>query len=143
MNNSHVIWLISKVHNDSSGFLEQELKKQGIHDLVVSQGAILGGLFHNNGRMMMKDIAARINKDKSTVTYFVNKLSQAGYVRREKGTDDARETYIVLTQKAWDCQEVFQALSQKLIQTAYEGFSQEEQTQLMQLLEKMHSNFQR
>lgn len=141
MNKRHVIWLISKIHNASAGFLESELKSQGINDLVASQGAILGALFRFNGKLKMKDIANLINKDKSTVTHYVDKLSKAGYVIREKSLEDARETFIVITQKAWDIQDKFNTISQNLIVTAYHDFSEEEQAQLIQLLDKMKNNF--
>ncbi|MGO0943864.1 MarR family winged helix-turn-helix transcriptional regulator [Clostridioides difficile] len=40
----------------------------------------------------MKEIAAKIGKDKSTVTVLVNKLINLGYLERQKCTNDKRIT---------------------------------------------------
>jgi len=141
MNKNHIVLLISKVRKNASVFLEREMLNRGISGLVASHGSILGALYRNNGKLKMKEIADLIDKDKSTVTYLVNGLYKEGYVIREKGNEDSRETYIKLTEKAEQIKESFQPISQQLINTAYKGFTDDEQEKLFELLEKMNNNF--
>jgi DNA-binding MarR family transcriptional regulator len=89
----------------------------------------------------MKDIAGLIHRDKSTVTYLVNSLTKEGYVIREKSNEDSRETYIVLTPKAWEIKDKIISISRKLLSTAYRGMKEEEQQKLVELLNRMDANF--
>jgi len=141
MNKNYVISLVSKVRAEATIFLEKELVKNGIDGLVPSYGSMLSTLYRNNGKLRMKAVADLINRDKSTVTHLVNKLSKAGYVVREQSSEDSREVYVVLTQKAWEMEEKLKCISQNLITTAYKGFSEDEKEQLVGLLDKMKNNF--
>ncbi|MGO0916466.1 winged helix-turn-helix transcriptional regulator, partial [Clostridioides difficile] len=42
--------------------------KNGLGELIPTHGNILTALYENNGILTMKEIAAKIGKDKSTVT---------------------------------------------------------------------------
>lgn len=141
MNTNYVIALVSKVRAGATNFLEKELATNGIEGIVPSYGSMLSTLYKNNGKLRMKTVANLINRDKSTVTHLVNKLIKAGYVVREQSSEDSREVYVVLTQKAWDMKEKIESISQKLINTAYKGFTEDEKVRLMQLLDKMKDNF--
>ncbi|MDP4183099.1 MAG: MarR family transcriptional regulator [Bacillota bacterium] len=143
MNSNQIIALISKIRRDSSNFLEKELSRVGVEGIIASHGAILGALFRRNGKLKMKEIADIINKDKSTVTYLVKGLSESGFVVRQKGVNDSRETYILLTDKAWEMEEKFKDISDKLISKAFIGFTELEKQTIMELLIKMDSNFNR
>jgi DNA-binding MarR family transcriptional regulator len=89
----------------------------------------------------MKEIADFIHRNKSTITYLINSLTKEGYVIREKSNEDSRETYIVLTPKAWEIQDKIMSISRELISTAYRGMTEEEQLKLLELLNKMDENF--
>jgi DNA-binding MarR family transcriptional regulator len=142
MRKSAVISLISEVRGRATKFLEKELVEAGIEGLVSSHGAIISALFRHGGKLRMKEIAELINRDKSTVTYLVNCLHKAGFVERVKGEQDEREFYIVLTPKAWAVEDKINQISQKLVKTAYSGFTEQEQETLMALLERMKNNFE-
>jgi DNA-binding MarR family transcriptional regulator len=141
MNINLVIALISKVRRDSSAYLEKELAAAGVEGVVASHGAILGALFRLGGKLKMKDIAQTVNRDKSTVTYLIKGLTGGGYVQKEKSGSDSRETYISLTPKALELENNIMAVSGKLIETAYQGFTEEEKVTLVTLLERMDQNF--
>jgi DNA-binding MarR family transcriptional regulator len=141
MNTNQIFALISKVRRDSSNLVERTMHELGMEGLLPSHGAILGALFHNSGKLRMKEIADITNRDKSTITYLVNLLSQFGYVTREKSDKDSRETYIVLTDKAWGMKDKFQLVSEKLMATAYIGFTEDERYKLFELLKKLDENF--
>ena len=138
-----VLSLISEVRGGFIRFLESELAASSANEVQPSYGPVLSALFKYDGKLKMKEIAHAANRDKSTVTYLVNNLVKIGYVKKEPGRQDCRETYVVLTQKAWDSKNTFTVISKHLLQTAYNGFTEEEQLQLTALLTKMNNNFNR
>ncbi len=89
----------------------------------------------------MKEIARLIRRDKSTVTSLCNKLVCFGYIKKEKCDQDRRITYITLTQKGIDIKPKFEEISKKLIDTAYKGFTKEEEELFFYLLNKLNKNF--
>ena len=96
-----VLSLISEVRGGFIRFLERELAASSANEVQPSYGPVLSALFKHDGKLKMKEIAHAANRDKSTVTYLVNNLVKIGYVKKEPGRQDCRETYVVLTQKAW------------------------------------------
>ena len=140
MNTRDVISLISKIRQKVNGFIVSELSGNGMDGIVVSHGDILYALFQKK-RMTMAEIAARINKDKSTVTALVDKLVKLGYVIKERDTEDSRVVYVALTPKGQELEPVFEAISTSLLEVFYAGVTEEEKQLLLQLLSKIERNF--
>ncbi|WFD08998.1 MarR family winged helix-turn-helix transcriptional regulator [Tepidibacter hydrothermalis] len=132
---------ISTTRKKYQNFLEKELKEHNIQNIVPSHGSILSVLYRNNGKLTMKEIAKLIRRDKSTVTSLCNKLVSFGYIKKEKCEKDKRVTYISLTQKGIDIRPEFEEISKKLIDTAYKGFTKEEEDMFFYLLNKLKKNF--
>jgi DNA-binding MarR family transcriptional regulator len=143
MNTNYIISLVSKVRAEATIFLEKELANNGIEGLAPSYGSMLSSLYRHNGKLRMKEVADLINRDKSTVTHLVNNLIKVGYVVREKSREDSRESYVVLTPKAWEIEDNLKSISEKLIITAYKDFSEDEKTQLVKLLDRMKNNLKK
>jgi len=140
MKTDHVIALIARVRDRAHAFIIEELNKKKITGLVPSHGAILSILF-NKDKASMKELAEKIGRDKSTVTALVNKLMAAGYVSKEKDLDDSRITHLSLTSKGKSLQPDFDEISEKLIATAFHGFTQKDQEEIVKGIEKMLNNF--
>jgi DNA-binding MarR family transcriptional regulator len=141
MKDKYIVHFISKTKKKMINFIEQQLKKQGLTDLVPSYGNILTVLYDNNGKLNMKEIGDLIGKDKSTVTALVNKLLKLGYVKKEKCIEDRRITYIKLTEKSEKIQGKFDDISKQVYSTAYKNFSAEEKETFLKLLKKLNNNF--
>ncbi|MBS4538629.1 MarR family transcriptional regulator [Clostridium sp. D2Q-11] len=141
MKEKYIVYFISKTKKRMTQFIEDKLREKGIKDLVPSHGNILTVLYENNGRLTMKEISRLIGKDKSTVTALVNKLLNLEYIEKEKSLKDKRVTYITLTEKGKNIEEVFKSISGEIYQTAYKGFSEEEKEIFLQLLKKINDNF--
>lgn len=133
--------LISRIHTAVSVFIKEELERQGLTELVSSHGNILHQLAEH-GALPMKELALRINRDKSTTTVLVRKLEAAGYVSRCPSKTDNRSISIRLTAKGAEYTEATKTISQRLIGTCYQGFSPEEREQLYLLLSDIAENFQ-
>ena len=137
----HIIALIARLRDKAYDFIIAELNQRKITGLVPSHGGIMSNLYKKD-RLPMKEIAERIGRDKSTVTALVNKLLDAGYIVKEKDPDDNRVTYLCLTDRGKSLESDFYKISERLIATAFRGFSQKEREELVRAVVKMLNNFQ-
>jgi len=89
----------------------------------------------------MGQLAAAIDRDKSTITSLVNKLEGLSYLEKRKDDSDGRVTLIRLTKKGQSLEPVFKEISTHLIGKVYEGFTDLEQGVLIALLDRIKNNF--
>ena len=80
---------VSQIHTLTAEFLKKRLAQCGFDDFVSSHGYILYQLSQNQG-ITMKELAAKINRDKSTTTVLVRKLEGAGLVKVTVDATDKR-----------------------------------------------------
>lgn len=140
MNNSSVS-LIAKIRECANRLILAELKTAGYTDLAPSHGDILAVLLKSNG-IKMQDIAKKIHRTKATTTVLVDKLEQAGFVKREKSGSDSRYTNVYLTDDGAKFRKVFEHISNILNATAFKGFSEAEAAMLEELLKRMLKNLE-
>jgi MarR family transcriptional regulator, organic hydroperoxide resistance regulator len=140
MDTTTIIARISALRNKAHGFLTYELHKAGLGDIAPSHGFILYALFKNDGSSM-KEITSRINKKKNTVTVLIEKLAAHGFIKKAFDTSDRRTTRIFLSKKGKTLEKSFNTISEKLLATAYHGFTENEKITLLTLLDKMNRNF--
>jgi DNA-binding MarR family transcriptional regulator len=141
MNDKYIIYFISKTKKKMTRFIEKALKEEGLDDLGPSYGNILTVLYNNNGKLSMNQIGQLIGKDKSTITALVNKLSNLGYVKKEKCIEDRRVTYIILTERGKSIEGKVNNISEKVNLIAYRNFSKKEKDIFLELFKKMNNNF--
>jgi DNA-binding MarR family transcriptional regulator len=141
MKDKYIVYFMSRTRNKMLQFIEEQLRKNGLDDLIPSHGNILTALYENDGTLTMKKIAETIGKDKSTITPLVNKLVELGYTTKEKKQLDKRVTYIILTNKGKQMQEKFSNISNEVYRAAYKGFSAEEKEVFLRLLKQLNNNF--
>ena len=137
---SGIIGLISTIRDKANRFILQLLKERGIEDIVPAHGAIFVALFSNT-ELPMGRIAQIIERDKSTVTSLVNKLSALGYLEKSKDDSDNRVLLIRLTEKGKSLEADFLDISRDLLSRVYDGFSDLEKEILMRLLKRIKGNF--
>lgn len=128
--------LISRIKEKGNRFIIEQLKANGIEELVPSHGDILAVLFKYE-KSTMKDIADKIHRTKPTVTVLVDKLEKLGFVKREKSNEDSRITYIVLTETGKGFKALFENISEELNNILYKNLTDEEAEMLDKLLKKM------
>lgn len=141
MEKAYVVSGISKVRRAANMYIEQQLDEYGLKELKTSYGSIMSVLYRNKGSLPMGKIAELIRRDKSTVTCSIEKLEALGYVTKQKDAIDKRVTNIVLTPKAHEQVQAFSTISKHLRSCAFNGFSECEQDQFVELLERMYQNF--
>lgn len=137
---SNVLTLISKIHSEAADYLQVKLKDLGLAKLASSHGNILYRLSLED-KITMSDLAKLVNRDKSTITVLVRKLEQNGFVEKITSTEDARVSYIRLSQKGKDFTKGTNEISRSLMETCYRNFSESEKESLLSLLLKVSGNF--
>ncbi|QUI24312.1 MarR family transcriptional regulator [Vallitalea pronyensis] len=141
MNDRYIVYFISSTKKKMTKYIESQLIENELFDLIPSHGNILTNLYDHHKKLTMKEIAKRIGRDKSTVTPLVNKLVKLGYVEKEKSQEDKRTTYLVLTNKGKEIESKFRAISDEVISTAYEGFTEEDKEIFLKYLKRLNNNF--
>lgn len=136
---SSILSLISRIHSQSQDFLQQELNALGLKELATSHGNILFCLSKND-QMSLGELTEKINRDKSTTTALVKKLEKEGFVNISKDKNDSRKKNSSLTEKGKNYNESTSAVSRRLLETAWNGFSESEKKQLVELLNKLSEN---
>ena len=136
-----MITLIGNVREQYHNFLARELTDHGIEGIMFSHGSILTCLFRNGGSMQVLEIATLLDRSKSSISELVDRLATFGYVVKSKGTDDRRAVSVTLTEAGWALKGPFSEISQRLLKTAYKGFSEGEQETFVELLGRMNDNF--
>ena len=135
------ISLLSNIHSLTADFLTERLKAKGFPEFASSHGNILFQLSVNE-KMTMGDLSEKINRDKSTTTVLVRKLEAEGFITGESDPSDKRSRIIFLTEKGKQFNQTARELSQELLGTFYNGFSEEEKEKFFQTLLKIKENFQ-
>ncbi len=143
MNEQFIVYFISKTRQNMHRFIELELKKEGLMDIIPSHGSILTVLYENKTPLTMKTIAERIGKDKSTVTVLINHLLKKGYIEKIYNVEDKRITLIALTDLGKSIEVKYRGISKRVVETAYEGFDDESKAQFLNALKQMNTNFTR
>lgn len=132
---------VSQIHSLTQDFLKKRLAQCGFDDFASSHGYILYQLSVND-EITMKELAGKINRDKSTTTVLVRKLEQAGLVKVQVDPADKRNKLLSLTPKGNEYNQMTKHLSQELMTTFYKGFTQEEKQMFCDFLERIKANFE-
>ena len=132
---------VSHIHSLTADFLKKRLAQSGFDDFASSHGNILFQLGVNKS-ITMKELAAKINRDKSTTTVLVRKLEQEGLVSAIPSPHDRRNKILTLTPKGAEYNTLMQKLSKELLAKFYKGFSEEEIEKFSGFLGRIESNFQ-
>jgi MarR family transcriptional regulator, organic hydroperoxide resistance regulator len=135
----NVVSLISKIRSKSNKLIMREMARRNINGLVTSHGDILVALFQQR-TLTMKEIADKIEKDKSTVTVLISKLIAQGYIKKERDAFDSRIVLVSLSDKGKKLKSDFEDISKKLLSAVYQGVSEEEKRMLAVILQKINHN---
>ncbi|MCB2185007.1 MAG: MarR family transcriptional regulator [Deltaproteobacteria bacterium] len=135
----NLISLAARVREKANQWLMSRLEQEGITGLAPSHGDLLVALFKNE-RLTMGDLAVLIDRDKSTVTALVDKLTRLGLVDRERDSADGRIVWVQATPQAKALIPAFQALGRDFWEVVYRGFTPEERNTLASLLGRVNEN---
>lgn len=138
INNS--ISSISCLHTITANFLLDELAKEGLSNIASSHGNILFQLSKVE-KLSMRELAKKINRDKSTTTVLVRKLIKENLIAEEINENDKRNKNIYLTEKGKKYNSITAKISTCLLDTFYKGFSDKEKEEFVSYLNRIIDNF--
>lgn len=131
---------ISRVQHRGAIYIEELLREKGIDNLVYSHIRIII-ILSVYKKLSMKEMSNLISKDKSTVTFLVNKLERMGYVKKTASTEDKRVIYLTLEEKADEIIETVFQVTKVFHKRVEKILTKGEINQLFCLMEKLVENF--
>jgi len=111
------------------------------------------GVYHAQHRLLMeisrnpnasqKDIARSMDVSASTVAVSLKKLEKGGYINKEMDEGDNRLNKITITEKGNKVVEQSKQIFDSVDRQVFAGFTDEEKTTLLVLLQKLNANLVR
>ena len=127
---------ISITHRITAHFYQERMSTLG---LSRSHHGVLFNLYKHEG--ISQDALSKImSVDKATVTRSIRKLMDAGFIRREQDENDKRSYLIYLTEKAHSIKPDIQDMINEWNHIILEGFTEEEEQQVMDYMERICAN---
>ena len=111
----------------------------GEHGLTYPQYLVMMVLWEKDGQPV-NDIAKRLYLETNTVTPLLKRMESEGYVRRVKGTEDARQMIVSLTEKGRALEQRAAAVPEQIgTSMACRALTPESVPRLYQVLDEMIS----
>ena len=131
-------FLIGQIHRLGGRILSKKLQARGI-EINPAQGRFMFVLWQDDG-IPITDLAKQTSLGKSTLTSMLDRLEQAGYVRRVPSPHDRRVVLIERTDKDRAFQQQYVQVSQEMAALFYRGFSEAEIEAFEGYLERILDN---
>ena len=131
--------LINKISLVSRRIFNRLLRQADIDDLRTGQGNVLFALL-NEDELSIIELCKKTNLKKSTMTTVIDRLENAGYVRRRPSETDRRVTNIVLTEKNKKLEDIYHGVSSAMTDIFFKGFSSVEIEDLEMYLSRILVN---
>lgn len=118
--------------------LAEVFKKNGVN-LTAEQYLVMDTLW-NDGTLTQQAIAFIIQKDKNSVTQFIDNLEKKGLVTRLVAKEDRRVNNIVVTPEGMALKDSTKQLAIDTMNQALEGIPEEDVETFVKVLKKVCSN---
>ena len=118
--------------------LAEVFKKNGVK-LTAEQYLVMDTLW-NEGTLTQQEIAFIIQKDKNSVTQFIDNLEKKGLVTRSVSRDDRRVNNIIVTKEGMALKDSTKQLAIDTMNKALEGIPEEDVLTFVNVLKKVCAN---
>jgi DNA-binding MarR family transcriptional regulator len=115
--------------------LSEVFKKNGVN-LTAEQYLVMDTLW-NEGTLTQQAIAFIIQKDKNSVTQFIDNLEKKGLVTRSVSKDDRRVNNIVVTKEGMDLKDSTKKLAIETMEKALEGIPEQDLLTCVEVMKKV------
>ncbi len=119
-------------------YLSEVFKKNGVN-LTAEQYLVMDTLW-NEGTLTQQEIAFIIQKDKNSVTQFIDNLEKKGLVARSVSREDRRVNNIVVTQEGMALKDPTKQLAIETMNKALEGIPEKDVVVFVDVLKKVCAN---
>ena len=134
-------FLIAKIHQMAGRLFAKKLKKYDLDRINPAQGRILFALWREDG-ISIQELATRTSLGKSTLTSMLDRLEDAGHLKRVPSEEDRRKIMICLTEKDKKMQAVYNKVSHEMTELFYYGFTAGEVDEFERSLERILANLE-
>lgn len=124
-----------------------------IHRRIMENSLEKVGVFQGQHRILMKlseneyhsqkEIAAAMKVSTATIAIALKKLEKNGYINKKMDEEDNRLNIIVITEKGRNAIEMSKQLFDNIDSTMFEGFSNEEKKNFVNMLDRIEDNLLR
>jgi len=118
-------FLISKIKQIQGRVFEKLLVEHSIDQFNGAQGRILFVLWENDD-IPISELSDKTGLAKTTLTGMLDRLEKSGYIQRIFDSGDRRKINIKLTKEAKSLQKKYDAVSERMSEIFYDGFSDKE-----------------
>ena len=118
--------------------LSEVFKKNGVN-LTAEQYLVMDTLW-NEGTLTQQAIAFIIQKDKNSVTQFIDNLERKGLVTRSVAKEDRRVNNIVVTKEGMALKDSTKQLAIETMEKALEGIPEQDVLTFVDVLKKVCAN---
>ena len=119
-------------------YLSEVFKKNNVN-LTAEQYLVMDTLW-NEGTLTQQAIAFIIQKDKNSVTQFIDNLEKKGLVARSVSKDDRRVNNIVVTKEGMALKDSTKQLAIETMEKALEGIPEQDVLTFVDVLKKVCAN---
>lgn len=119
-------------------YLSEVFKKNNVN-LTAEQYLVMDTLW-NEGTLTQQEIAFIIQKDKNSVTQFIDNLEKKGLVARSVSKEDRRVNNIVVTQEGMALKDSTKQLAIETMNKALEGIPEKDVVVFVDVLKKVCAN---
>lgn len=134
-------FLISQVKHMGGRVFDRLLLEAGVDAFNGAQGRILDALWQADG-LPAHALAKQTGLARNTLTGMLDRMESMGLIARTPDRHDRRVTLIHLTEKSHALRARYEALSMKMNDIYFQGFSDDEITNLEGYLERIIKNLQ-
>lgn len=89
---------------------------------------------------MQKEIAEALDIEPATISQILSKMEQAGLIQRTNYAERKRADCVSITEKGWKAFEQWTQIRNLIDKVSFQGFSQQEEAQLIDFLCRMYHN---
>jgi DNA-binding MarR family transcriptional regulator len=132
-------FLISKIHQLSQRIFAKLIKEHDLDEFNPALGRIMFVLWRED-MLPIHKLVERTQFSKSTLTFHLDKLEKAGFIKRLPNQEDRREILICLTAKNKTLQDKYVDVSKKMAELYYNKFSDKEIEEFENFLKKILKN---
>jgi len=132
-------FLIAKIHQLSNRIFNKKLKESGLVKFNSAQGRILFVLWRENN-LSIRKLSEETQLSKSTLTSMLDRLQDAGILKRVPSSKDRRKILISLTEKGKNLQDQYVDISKEMNKLFYNTLSKDEIENFEYYLRKILDN---
>ena len=132
-------FIISQIKQIGGRVFERLLIRENVDEFNGAQGKILYVLWQKD-HISMIELSELVGLANTTLTSMLDRMEQAGLIRRMPDVHDRRKNLIVLTDKAQRLRGKYEQVSQYMNDIFYKGFTETEITEFERSLHKILNN---